>query len=74
MPSMYPTISDPQAYIEVADDFVNLNTAATNGLWASVNDGATGSLGLSTALGAGGWINIPCFRSASNRLNASNRF
>lgn len=59
MPSMYPTISDPQAYIEVADDFVNLNTAATNGLWASVNDGATGSLGLSTALGAGGWINIP---------------
>jgi len=59
MPSMLPNISDPQNYVVVDDDFLNLNTAATNGLWSSVNDGATGTLGLSTSLGAGGWINIP---------------
>jgi len=59
MPSLMPNISDPQLYVVVDDDFLSLNTAATNGLWASVNDGATGTLALSTSLGAGGWINIP---------------
>lgn len=42
----------------VFDHFTNLNTAATTGLWLSTNDGATGTLAISSTL-AGGWINVP---------------
>jgi hypothetical protein len=42
----------------VFDDFFKLDTAATNGLWLSTNDGATGTLALSSSL-AGGWISVP---------------
>lgn len=39
------------------DEFFKLDTAATNGLWASVNDGATGTLAVVDR--KGGWINVP---------------
>jgi hypothetical protein len=41
------------------DDFDKLDTAATNGKWASVNDGATGTLALGNVGGLGDWISIP---------------
>lgn len=48
------TFGDPFVF----DDFVKLDTAATNGLWLSTNDGATGTLALDTT-GIGTWIKVP---------------
>lgn len=42
----------------VFDHFTKLDAAATNGQWLSTNDGATGTLAISSTL-PGGWINIP---------------
>lgn len=58
MASLMPDILDRSLYVEVHDDFTALNTAATNGQWGAVSDGATGTLALNTGT-VGGWINIP---------------
>ncbi len=50
----YLTTNTPGVY----DHFTKLDTAATNGLWLSTNDGGTGTLALNNSL-AGGWINVP---------------
>lgn len=53
-------IPDVMTFVDpfVFDDFLKLDTAATNGLWLSTNDGATGTLALDNTV-TGGWIKVP---------------
>jgi hypothetical protein len=54
-----PKQHDRTVEFELMDDFYSLNTVSSTGLWTSINDGATGTLALSSTPGAGGWVNIP---------------
>lgn len=60
---MFPKYPDLQVQHQVFDDFDNLNTVSSTGLWQAVK-GTGGTVALQDA--ANGWINVPTAASAND--------